>query len=38
MAPDLDLLIGSHRTYTHSIGAVFVVGIVSWLVMRGRVP
>lgn len=39
MAPDLDLLIGSHRTYTHSLGAVFIVGTVSWLVMaaRGRV-
>ncbi len=38
VAPDLDLLIGSHRTYTHSVGAVLVIGLTSWLVMRGRVP
>jgi membrane-bound metal-dependent hydrolase YbcI (DUF457 family) len=38
MAPDLDLLAGSHRTYTHSLGAVFLVGIASWLITRGRVP
>ena len=38
MAPDLDLLIGSHRAYTHSLGAVFVVGLASWLVLRGRGP
>ena len=37
MAPDLDLLTGSHRTYTHSLGAVFIVGLVSWLVMQRRV-
>jgi membrane-bound metal-dependent hydrolase YbcI (DUF457 family) len=38
MAPDLDLLTGSHRTYTHSLGAIFIVGIVSWLVVQRRVP
>src|SRR5688572_5059734 len=38
MAPDLDLLVGSHRTYTHSVGAVFIVGIVSWLIMQRRAP
>ena len=40
MAPDLDLLTGSHRTYTHSLGAVFIVGVVSWLVVtaRGSMP
>lgn len=38
VVPDLDLLIGSHRTYTHSLGAVFVVGVTSWLAVRGRVP
>ena len=27
VAPDLDLLVGSHRTYTHSIGAVALVGV-----------
>jgi membrane-bound metal-dependent hydrolase YbcI (DUF457 family) len=40
MAPDLDILTGSHRTYTHSLGAVFIVGVVSWLVVtaRGSMP
>ena len=38
VAPDLDLLIGLHRAYTHSLGAIFVVGVASWLVLRGRVP
>jgi len=38
VAPDLDLLIGLHRAYTHSLGAVLVVGVTSWLVLRGRVP
>jgi membrane-bound metal-dependent hydrolase YbcI (DUF457 family) len=37
MAPDLDLLAGSHRTYTHSLGAVFIVGIASWLILQRRV-
>jgi inner membrane protein len=37
MAPDLDLLTGSHRTYTHSLGAIFIVGIVSWLITHRRV-
>jgi len=34
--PDLDLLTGSHRTYTHSVGAVAIVGAMSWLVLRRR--
>lgn len=34
--PDLDLLGGSHRTYTHSIGGVAIVGVMSWLVLRRR--
>src|SRR5687767_12034449 len=39
MAPDLDLLGGSHRTYTHSLGAIFIVGIASWLIITvGRMP
>ncbi|MEO5742327.1 MAG: metal-dependent hydrolase [Vicinamibacterales bacterium] len=38
VAPDLDLLIGSHRTYTHSLGAVFIVGAASWFLARSRVP
>jgi membrane-bound metal-dependent hydrolase YbcI (DUF457 family) len=31
MAPDLDLLFTRHRTYTHSAGAVIVVGLVAAL-------
>jgi hypothetical protein len=34
MVPDVDLLITSHRTFTHSIGAVLVVGIATWLILR----
>ena len=37
MSPDLDILVGSHRTFTHSMGAVFLVGLVAWLVARGRI-
>jgi len=37
VSPDRDLLTGSHRTYTHSLGAVLVIGIVSYLALRGRV-
>ena len=29
VSPDLDILVGSHRTYTHSVGAVVVVGAGS---------
>lgn len=36
VAPDLDLLAFSHRTYTHSIGAVALVGVASWLFLRAR--
>ena len=36
VAPDLDLLAGSHRTYTHSAGAVAIVGALCWLVLRSR--
>lgn len=35
-APDVDLLFHAHRTYTHSIGAVTIVGLATWLVMRRR--
>src|SRR5688572_27584944 len=34
MVPDVDLLISSHRTVTHSIGAVVVVGMATWLILR----
>jgi inner membrane protein len=36
IAADLDLLLGSHRGATHSIGAVLVVGVVAWLALRRR--
>jgi membrane-bound metal-dependent hydrolase YbcI (DUF457 family) len=36
VAPDLDILAGSHRTYSHSIGAVAMVGLVTWIVLRAR--
>ena len=36
VAPDLDILFGSHRTYTHSVGAAATVGLVSWLFLRRR--
>ena len=37
-APDLDLLAGTHSTYTHSIGAVAIVYAVAfWFTKRPRV-
>ena len=38
MSPDLDILVDSHRTYTHSIGAAALVGLMVWLVMRRLSP
>lgn len=35
-APDLDLLAGAHRTYTHSLGAVLIVGIAAAFVARWK--
>jgi membrane-bound metal-dependent hydrolase YbcI (DUF457 family) len=35
-APDLDLLFTTHRTYTHSIGAVIVVGLFAALTSVAR--
>jgi membrane-bound metal-dependent hydrolase YbcI (DUF457 family) len=43
IAPDLDLLFGTHSTYTHSIGAVFIVfaltmavaGVRRWRIALG---
>lgn len=34
LAPDLDLLVGSHSTYTHSVGAVAMVFVAAWAVSR----
>ncbi len=36
VVPDLDILTGSHRTYSHSLGAVALVGVVAWMVLRRR--
>jgi membrane-bound metal-dependent hydrolase YbcI (DUF457 family) len=36
MAPDLDLLVGLHSTYTHSLAAVAVVTAIAWTQRRGR--
>ena len=34
LAPDLDLLFGTHSTYTHSVGAVALVTAIAWFVTR----
>ena len=34
VAADLDILIHRHRTYTHSLGAVVLVGMLVWTVAR----
>ena len=34
LAPDLDLLIGTHSTYTHSLGAVGLATVIAWFVTR----
>ncbi len=36
VALDLDIPLGSHRTYTHSIGAVALTAIVAWIALRRR--
>lgn len=36
-APDLDLLFGTHSTYTHSVGAVLIVGVLAWCLARASV-
>ena len=32
--PDLDLLFGSHRGPSHSVGAAAIAGVVGWLIWR----
>lgn len=34
VAPDLDLLVGAHSTYTHSLGAVAIVFAAAWGLSR----
>ncbi len=36
VAPDLDIPLGLHRTYTHSIAAVALSGLGAWIVLRRR--
>lgn len=36
MAPDLDLLVGLHSRYTHSLGAATLVAIITAIAWRGR--
>ena len=36
IAPDFDLLGPTHRTYSHSIGAVAAVGVMCWVFVRTR--
>jgi membrane-bound metal-dependent hydrolase YbcI (DUF457 family) len=36
MAPDLDLLVGLHSRWTHSVGAAVLVFAGAWLLLRGR--
>jgi hypothetical protein len=38
MAPDLDLGFTRHRTYTHSIGAVVIVGLFAGLIAAAFAP
>ena len=35
-APDLDLLVGSHRTFTHSLGGTAIVAAIAAVFLRGR--
>ena len=34
VAPDLDLFVGSHSTYTHSVGAVAIAFVAAWAVSK----
>jgi len=34
--PDVDILLYSHRTYTHSIGAAAIAGALAWVLARQR--
>jgi inner membrane protein len=35
-APDLDLLVNAHSTYTHSVGAALITGLAALLLTRGQ--
>jgi membrane-bound metal-dependent hydrolase YbcI (DUF457 family) len=34
VAPDIDIVFGGHRSYTHSIGAAALVAAITWLLVR----
>jgi membrane-bound metal-dependent hydrolase YbcI (DUF457 family) len=36
IAPDLDLLVGTHRGASHSVGAAVIAGLVVWISLRNR--
>jgi membrane-bound metal-dependent hydrolase YbcI (DUF457 family) len=36
VVPDVDILLGGHRSYTHSVGAALIAGIVTWVLVRVR--
>lgn len=36
VAPDLDLLVGVHSGPSHGVGAALLVGLLAWIVVRGR--
>jgi membrane-bound metal-dependent hydrolase YbcI (DUF457 family) len=38
IAPDFDLLVGPHRTYSHSIGAVLIVALAALALTRAHRP
>ena len=33
-APDLDLLVGDHRGFSHSVGAACIAGAIAWVITR----
>lgn len=34
VAPDLDLLVGDHRGFSHSVGAACIAGAIAWVITR----
>ena len=34
VVPDLDLLLGEHREWSHSVGAALLAGAIVWLIVR----
>ena len=38
VAPDIDLLFHAHRSYSHSVGAAAIAGVIAWLAAHARGP